>query len=219
MKFLAALVHAAAAAIPIHWDFTNPAQGDEGVYIADGKWAVAFRTPASGTTDNTTGLTRNSNPSFFHFWFTISTDASVPATPSMSLQLELCPSAHDLPDCTNSIVSLRIPISNDDVNTFNGGNLLRTSGGNLLRSSGGVYSWFPEPEIVGAPNTTYWFVLGASSESWVKGPIWLFGQRHFSTATNVNVATFNGEDNSWSLIPFNENNRLLSLIVVATYTH
>ncbi|ETV73605.1 hypothetical protein H257_11723 [Aphanomyces astaci] len=50
MKFLAALVHAAAAALPIQWDFNNPAQGDEGVYIANEKWAVAFRTPASGTT-------------------------------------------------------------------------------------------------------------------------------------------------------------------------
>ncbi|KAF0703998.1 hypothetical protein AaE_015155 [Aphanomyces astaci] len=212
MKFLAALVLATTTSVVANVVLNNPAPVLEGVSIySNEKWAVGFRTPALGTdevvlrttrTRRPPRITRKPSPSLAYFKFAVSTYENIPANASMFLQLELCPSVNDLPDCTEPTPSSRIHIDSN---------------------GGGVdFRWFPDPYIVVAPNATYWFALGSSIETSDKQPTWLYGKNDFSTANNstgdVKVAHLKGDGDSWTLLPQYEN-RVPSLLVISTYTN
>ncbi|RHY04687.1 hypothetical protein DYB26_004567 [Aphanomyces astaci] len=67
----------------------------------------------------------------------------------------------------------------------------------------------PQPPIVVAPNATYWFALGSTSETSHKLPTWLYDGEVFSTANfsvgDVRVANLKGEGVSWTLPSLNKN--------------
>ncbi|RHX99966.1 hypothetical protein DYB34_013625, partial [Aphanomyces astaci] len=108
-----------------------------------------------------------------------------------------------LPNCTESIASSRILISN----TVDG-----------VKHK---YQWTPNRPIVVTSNTTYWFTLGSSRESWDKYPTWLDGDKKFSADDplgGVRVAYIRAKDDPWTLLTLYENYLTPSLQVHATYS-
>ncbi|RHY45789.1 hypothetical protein DYB34_010839 [Aphanomyces astaci] len=185
MKFLAALVHAAAAAssqagagpLALVFDSLAPQDPlatdplDTGEIISKYELAgVQFRSPpaaegcetasGSGDIDCTLGLKLE----FVNF--TIRT-IHIPTNASMWLEADLCPSAEGLPKCENSSTSARIPIQEfaEEV----------------------TFQWTPASPIELRPYTRYWFTVFTNSETINEAPIWLNGAKEFTTTNDPNT--------------------------------
>ncbi|RHY78004.1 hypothetical protein DYB30_011042, partial [Aphanomyces astaci] len=109
-----------------------------------------------------------------------------------------------LPNCNESIATSPILISN------------------TVHGFTHQYQWTPNPPIVVASNTTYWFALGSSRESWPKHLTWLDGDKKFSSANDplgdVRVAYFKAKVGSWILDNLHGNRITPTLQVHATYS-
>ncbi|RHY21310.1 hypothetical protein DYB26_008536 [Aphanomyces astaci] len=185
MKFLAALVHAAAAASsqagagPLELVFDSLAPQDPlatdpldtGEIISKYELAgVQFRSPpaaegcetasGSGDIDCTLGLKLE----FVNF--TIRT-IHIPTNASMWLEADLCPSAEGVPTCITSNTSARIPIQEFTEEV--------------------TFQWTPASPIELKPNTTYSFTVFSNGETINESPIWLNGAKEFTTKNDPNA--------------------------------
>ncbi|ETV68304.1 hypothetical protein H257_15746 [Aphanomyces astaci] len=200
MKLFAALVHAAAAAsqvevdkLAVVFDSLAPIDaGAKGSPISKGKSvAVQFPTfPASDLECFDAAVTLE------YVNFTVNT-LNIATDESLWLQAELCPSANGLPHCTKSDTPERIPIQTFDEQV--------------------KFQWYPPPNFVLDPATTYWFTVHSNGETKDKLPIWLDGAKTFSTANDprkeVLVAYTESEGGNWG-VAFPVENRLVPSLQV-----
>ncbi|RHZ15693.1 hypothetical protein DYB37_012135 [Aphanomyces astaci] len=215
MKFLAALIHAAAAASsqagidPLALVFDSLAPDplvtdplDMGEIIAKyEKAGVQFRSPLAkdgcdaaafnGVIDCNLGLKLE----FVNF--TIRT-IHVPTNASLWLQADLCPSVDGLPKCENSSTPhARIPIQEfaEEV----------------------TFQWTPPSPIELRPYTRYWFTVFTNSETINEAPIWLNGAKEFTTTndryTDVRLGYTYYPGKEWSMRHLRDGRKVPSLQV------
>ncbi|KAF0708082.1 hypothetical protein AaE_013358 [Aphanomyces astaci] len=187
MKFLAALVHAAAAAssqagagpLALVFDSLAPRDAEGEVIFLYQNRGVQFRSPpaaegcdtasGSGDIDCTIGLKLE----FVNF--TVRT-IHLPTNASMWLQADLCPSVEGnqtpicsrVPKCKESCgTPPRIPIQEfaEEV----------------------TFQWTPPSPIVLQPNTTYSFTAFSNGETLDDSPIWLNGAKEFTNKNDPNA--------------------------------
>ncbi|RHY13678.1 hypothetical protein DYB37_007161 [Aphanomyces astaci] len=190
MKFLAALIHAAAAAssqagagpLAVVLDSLAPVDNTTIAISKDQSVAVQFRSPpvadgcdtasGSGDIDCTLGLKLE----FVNFTvrtIDISTDAS------LWLQAELCsPDVEEgLPGCTKSCVP-HIPIQEFAEQV--------------------TFQWSPPSPIELKPNTKYWFTVRSNGETKDKSPLWLLGGKNFADTREDDVKlAYTKSDDVW----------------------
>ncbi|RHY22052.1 hypothetical protein DYB32_009636 [Aphanomyces invadans] len=194
MKFLAGLVHAAAAS-QVVFDNLDPLDtGATGTPISkDQGVAVQFRSlPAADTACNPTWLTLD----FVNF--TLNT-INMGGNTSLWLQADLCPSVDGLPNCTKSDKPARIPIDKFAKRV--------------------KFQWFPASPIVLIPSTTYWFTVLSNGEVKNKLPIWMDGAKQFNTVNDpkkdVLLAYTATQGGPWTVDVPRENRTVSSLQVYA----
>ncbi|RHZ26168.1 hypothetical protein DYB31_016681 [Aphanomyces astaci] len=105
-----------------------------------------------------------------------------------------------LPHCTKSDTSERIPIQTFDEQV--------------------KFQWYPPPNFVLDPATTYWFTVHSNGETKDKLPIWLDGTKTFSAANDprkeVLVAYTESEGGNWGVAAPVENRLVPSLQVYSS---
>ncbi|ETV92338.1 hypothetical protein H310_13384 [Aphanomyces invadans] len=174
MKFLAGLVHVAVAS-QVVFDSRDPlAKGALGTPVSRKHGAaVQFRTPsAAEAACGAAGLTVD------HVTFTVDT-SNMGEDPSLWLQVDLCPSVNDMPNCTKSDKSARIPID---------------------RFAKRVpFEWFPASPIVLDPLTSYWFTVLSNGENEKMLPMWMDGAKEFTSINDPDdyVLTAYTKGGSW----------------------
>ncbi|ETV92992.1 hypothetical protein H310_12830 [Aphanomyces invadans] len=192
MKFLAGLVQVAVATKVVFDSHYPLDKGSTGFAISKSRTAaVRFHSlPASDDACESEGLTVS------HVTFAMDTSYAAPGT---VLQVGICSSVNDEPNCARSDLPGRISI-----NTL---------------SEQFEFNWSPTSQIVLAPSTDYWFTVGSNAQDRDRVPIWLEGTKEFNTDNDpknkVMFAFTETQDGPWNVIFGGENRVVNSLQVFA----